>query len=703
MGGRPTQVPRWAWGAAGGAIIQPPSGSASAGFPAGMKPPAMWLNFQFNALGAWVDFLRGPNVETWTRTAWGTSPATYDASSAVLLAVDTSTVDVTGLAYRYLLVGVETSGPTTTLRASRSGADWVRRTNIASAPGTPLALAYMQSSTRWLLADNTPAVYYCARDAGGATGPVGSGSGNWSDATLDADDGSGGGISNPVAFAHDPTAGTAVLLTISGALYSSDGATWTEYAGTSGTARSGNGMDVVWDGANFVFVTGSGQIYASPTADGTFAYKATLAGGVQTYRLAVGELGEILAYVAGDGDTEDIYRSTNSGTSWTTIEPTTGFSRISRVRYHGGTWIAAATVAPFLWVSSDATTWTRVRMPVSGTDLALKDVAWDGNGWMVVGNGWVLQCPRGADPTDATYIPDTTPATLADAAYLRGRRLSTTAPTDGQVLRWDNTAQEWEPATISGGSMPTASGADEIPLSTGAGTTYTARTIAAVRALLLGTFSDVLSGSGWSSSSATGGASASWASGPARLVLNCAPGSAGSCGVTHATKLPNRDEYSIAIRVRVDNGDNSSQTRIILACGQSATDCAQMALFTNGSIEVGATVASSYVYWNVATHAAIDATARTGGELWLRFDRRLGCIAWSYGINAGTSGDTPTKWTEVYSSTERHVAGADATARNGKKAANGLFVGIYAVTLSGVNLDVAVLAIKTGLPGGFGG
>jgi hypothetical protein len=60
-------------------------------------------------------------------------------------------------------------------------------------------------------------------------------------------------------------------------------------------------------------------------------------------------------------------------------------------------------------------------------------------------------------------------------------------------------------------------------------------------------------------------------------------------------------------------------------------------------------------------------------------------------------------WTEVYGSTERHVAGQDAAARNGKKAANGLFVGIYAETHSGVNLDVAVLAIKTGAPGAFGG
>ena len=254
------------------------------------------------------------------------------------------------------------------------------------------------------------------------------------------------------------------------------------------------------------------------------------------------------------------------------------------------------------------------------------------------------------------------------------------------------------------GAPPSVTAAD-ITDSTATGQALmTAANAAAARTLLLGTFSDALSGSGWSSASATGGAAASWASGPARLVLDCNPGAAGSCGVTHATKLPNGEDYSIAIRVRVDNGDNSNQTRIILACGQSANDCAQMALFTNGSIEVGATVASSYVYWYVAsTIAAINSGVRTGGELWLRFDRRVGVIAWSYGINAGTSGDLPTAWTEVYSSTERHVAGADAAARNGKKAANGRFVGIYAVTLSGVNLDVSVLAIKTALAGGFGG
>lgn len=224
----------------------------------------------------------------------------------------------------------------------------------------------------------------------------------------------------------------------------------------------------------------------------------------------------------------------------------------------------------------------------------------------------------------------------------------------------------------------------------------------ALRTALFGPYDDDMSGTDWSLATPSGGALATWAG--SKLTLDCDAGSAGSCGASKATALPARDEYSIAIRVQVVNGDNSNQTRIILACGRSATDCAKMALFTNGSIEVGATVGGSYVYWYVAsTIAAIDPTARTGGELWLRFDRRVGVIAWSYGINTGTSGDLPTVWTEVYSSTERHVAGADAAARNGKKAANGTFVGIYAVTLSGVNLDVAVLAIKTGPALSFGG
>ena len=76
-----------------------------------------------------------------------------------------------------------------------------------------------------------------------------------------------------------------------------------------------------------------------------------------------------------------------------------------------------------------------------------------------------------------------------------------------------------------------------------------------------------------------------------------------------------------------------------------------------------------------------------------------GLIVWSYAI--GTGGAVPAVWTEVYGSTERHVAGAHTNARNGKKAANGLFVGIYAVTLSGVNLDVSILDIRTGYA--FGG
>lgn len=39
----------------------------------------------------------------------------------------------------------------------------------------------------------------------------------------------------------------------------------------------------------------------------------------------------------------------------------------------------------------------------------------------------------------------------ATVTGLQGRALSSTAPTNGQVLQWNNTLSQWEPATISGG------------------------------------------------------------------------------------------------------------------------------------------------------------------------------------------------------------------------------------------------------------
>lgn len=457
MGGRPNLLQFWGDAAAAGALVQPPSGIAGSGFPTAYRPPAEWINWIFCNVSEWLNYLRGANSEHWTRTAWGTSPATFDSGTAIFLAVDTETQDSTGAAFRYLIAGQETDTPNTAaLRTSKRGNEWVRRTNVtADATAVPTALAYADnpaSSGRWLLGCNDGSINYCTVDAGGGTGPVGSGSGTWSVASTP------GGMTNVVAFAVKE-ATKIFALTDDGGVQSADhGITWTDYAGTSGTARSGNGSDACWTGSAFLFITTDGQVYKSATMGGVFAYVTDL-GATATWRLATDGAGGVLAYRVNNGSTLDIFWSDDDGGTWETITPTAGFNRIQRIRHHEGTWLACSTVAPFLWASNDHETWRKLRMPV-GSDAALYDLAWDGGAWIVAGNGFVLQCPRGHDPGDAdgVWTPGSTATRLIDAAYIRGVEVDSTAPTNGQVLVYGSTAGRWEPTTLTSSSPTTTRG-----------------------------------------------------------------------------------------------------------------------------------------------------------------------------------------------------------------------------------------------------
>ena len=457
MGARPDIVQLWGNAAASGALVQPPTGVAAAGFATADQPPAQWFNWNFANYAAWIDYLRGANPEHWTRTAWGTSPATFDSGTALFLAVDTETQDATGAAFRYLIAGQETDTPNTAaLRTSKRGNEWVRRTNVtATATAVPSALAYADnpaSSGRWLLGCNDASINYCTVDAGGGTGPVGSGSGSWSVATTP------GGMTSVVAFAVKETTKIFAVTNDGGVQSTDHGVTWTNYAGTSGTARSGNGSDACYTGNAFLFVTTDGQIYKSSTVGGVFAYVTDL-GASATWRLAADGEGGVLAYRANNGSTLDLFWSDDDGDTWETITPTTGFQRIQRIRHHEGTWLACSTVAPFLWSSNDHETWRKLRMPV-GSDAALYDLAWDGGAWVAAGNGFVLQCPRGHDPGDAdgVWTPGSTATRLVDAAYIRGVEVDSTAPTNGQVLAYDSTAGRWEPTALTGSSPTTTPG-----------------------------------------------------------------------------------------------------------------------------------------------------------------------------------------------------------------------------------------------------
>lgn len=298
-----------------------------------------------------------------------------------------------------------------------------------------------------------------------------------------------------------------------------------------------------------------------------------------------------------------------------------------------------------------------------------------------------------------------------------------------------------------GGSLPTAAGANEVPASTGAGTTYTAvtvpallasvsntrgrilrrgasawealdastadtfvggdgtdvttRTAAQVRASILGPFADAMTGSGWTALSASGGASASWASGPARLLLNCAPGSAGSCGAGSTTRLPSTDTYDVAIRVRFDVGDGSANGRILFVVGRDSANCLVLTLSAAGALQAGRTVGGSYAGYTVLYDAGINSNARTGGQLWVRASRSPQGFVWLWGIGAG--GQLPTEWVEYWASVPLSASVGYSYTVVAHGLSQGPFVGISLVTVSAIDVDASVLDLVTGLPGAFGG
>lgn len=223
----------------------------------------------------------------------------------------------------------------------------------------------------------------------------------------------------------------------------------------------------------------------------------------------------------------------------------------------------------------------------------------------------------------------------------------------------------------------------------GDGTDVVARTAAQARASILGPFADGMTGTGWSNLTPSGGASATWATGPARLFLDCPSGTTGSCGVERAGYLPSPEWSEFAIRLQVLSGDASSNTRVGFNVGKDANNTANFTLWTNGNVEPAYVSGGSYTSLTTTAPSAIDSTARTGGNLWFKVSHTPAALVWSYGI--GTAGAQPTSWVPIYQTT-------NATAL---AVASGTFVQVYSLTIGSIDFDVDVLAIKSALPGGF--
>ena len=618
---RPTQVPRWAFGDAA-VRVQPPTLSASEGFRVGTRVPGPWLNWQFNALGGWIDFLRAPNVNAFARVSWATSPGSYDSSSPVLLACDADTIETTGAAYRIVIAGWETSGPTSSLQVSQTGNAWTRRTNTPGGFGRPTALAHIACAPRWVIADDGPGLYYAPHDAGAGTSPIGGSSSGWTAATA-ADDGSGG-VTAIKAIASSTS--KAVAITAAGGLWSADGITWS--AITEGTARTGNGLDVVWTGSALVYVTSDGEVYSSPTADGSFALKGTLPDGAAGWRLAAGDAGEVLAYQHNNGSASDLFRSTNDGASWSTLTPLAvgrDVLRLTCVRWRDGVWMATSSVAPFLWTSNDAVNWTALRVDVSGSG-ALQSIAWDGSAWIAAGNGFVVRCPRGADPAPGDYVADGDPATLADAASLRGRRIETGDPSDGDTLVWNAADEQWEYGA-GGGSVAWG----DIT-----GTAAEGRAVLLERATY-----DFASSSGWTLNNGSAGGAAAITGGVARLTTPSGTqphwhGATGNLTASHIKRaLPSGD---VTIRARLSaltNADALTRAGLFVKLASSNTRLAQVMVDSAGVVHSQGDSANNLTDTG-GTTITLDSTA------WLRLDVVDGVVRMWCGNGSGTA--EPTRW-----------------------------------------------------------
>lgn len=651
---RPTQIPRWAWGAAA-TLVQPPSGSAEAGFATRDEPPAQWFNWHFNAYGAWIDFLRGPDVEKWTRAQWPGTPATdhFNAPSALAFDIDTITSDAgaTDGAFRMAVVG-ETSAPAAKMYVSQTGAQWEARTNLPASVTGPFALKAI-SAGRWLLGclDGAgPAeIHYAAADDGAAVGPLGANGNSWTQATTP------GGMAEVKAFAELGGAAKIVAACASAtmAVYTSDnGATWT--ACVFATTPANNGLDVVSDGLAYVWISQDGEIYTS--TDGVnFAATVTLAAGSSaSWRLCAGAAGEVVAYRLASATVVDLYYSEDSGASWSAITPAASSpKRITQIAHRDGVWIATVSRSPWLWVSNDLVSWRALAPPVdtSSSPAALYIVRFDGGSWVAVGNGYALVCGRAADPATGAYVRDDAPSTLSDAGSFRGYLLSTATPTNGQVYAWNSGTSRWTPTTpSSGASLPTAAAASEVPVSTGAGTTYTARTMAQFRALMFSQTIDGLAGTGWTT---TADPSTSWAwTASTRGRATITGGATGLVTVEHATFLPSAEEYDFCVNLDVSSGDGSAGTtkQIVMRAGQSSSVFWYVALRSDGAAEVGSIDGGGALTpRSMSAVSAIDSTARTGGALWLRLCRRAGRLVALYGISSG-AGVLPTVWIELYRS-----------------------------------------------------
>lgn len=477
MGQRPTRMPRFAYSASAD-LVEPISSIADDGFPAAYRPPAQWINYLFHYALAWSDYLRGPGWGTWTRE----DHSATDFISVAGVAADTSDARAEAQRVRYAIIGAAT-GPVAHVITSRNGRDWTDRSaptsstelyGITCIDDTWYCWGTTGSSATW----STPA------DTGSNNSAVRTGTaGHWtaiaSLATTVRGIVSDGGV-NYLALTK-PGAGSY------GITASADsGATWGYVAGAGWTSGSDQATSIVYDDSRQRFVVASmlGEVKSvSGGAGAWLASTATLGtlSGIPTdarVHLRAGGPEDERTLIAWASYREDgttalaaslLWRSADGGATWTAITAADpgapasmrvsgGAGIITDVRNVDGTWIATTVAAPYLWRSDDdGQNWERLPLPVAEDAWELYGAVYADGQILCTGLSWAVYSSRASALSPGTWT-SREPTYLADAGYLRGRRIHTTAPTNGQVYAWVAASSRWEATTLTAAPSGAAGG-----------------------------------------------------------------------------------------------------------------------------------------------------------------------------------------------------------------------------------------------------
>ena len=684
MARRPLALTRWAYDPPAGRLIEPTVTEQTNGWNTNDEPPAQYFNWMFHTLSGWADFLRGASQAKWQSDTlpYGTSVLT-----SASLAVDSVTVESTSLIKRNVIAAVDGGGNCvyTTVRAGNA-TSWVRRTNF-TASGTFWRAFFCGPSGSerfWICVDHASVGVLLTTAANSA---VLSGTGSWAGATLP------GGTKGVRAVAYDGSAyWAAVARDTILATPNASPTSWT--AATLGTAVTGVFRDLVWTGTAFLAVTNQGEVYRASggsAAAATWTALSAMPTGAADWRLTVGPDGTVLAWVENLGAAADFYLTDDDGSSWTAITSSPSVGRIKSITFADSVWMAATVEAPYVWQSNDATAWTRLKLPYAGSTTVF-DVAYSEGSWLAVRDAYVEVSARAEDIAQGTWAADPTTSSLSNAGWFRGRALSETAPTNGQVYAWNSSTSKWTPTTISGGATALADLSDigtmgePIAQADDLSEVLTAMGGAsALRTAILGPFADGMAGTGWTALSASGGASATW--GSSKFACVCPLGSAASCGSYKTGYTASAEWYDVAIRAQVLSADGSTLTRAGFSIGGSSSSNVSINFWNNGTVECGHYDGSTFT--SLTSTAGPDSGQRTGGQLWIRITRTPTSVAFSWGV--GSAGALPTSWTTVHVSTN-----ATVLLRSG-----GSRLELFALTTSSLAFSVDILAVKTALPGGF--